>query len=139
MFEIESEKIDACMSVLNEASKNVSAFKIKSTQFKRVSQWLSDPDEDIIFSFRICLANNGESIDSVFNFDGCSFNIYESQNSYDPGAGGDSFISYEFRQSEDETEESGNIYSWKNQAIEMLDYIDEESPKLRVIISFDDD
>ena len=137
MIKIDREKINACNRVLDEASKIASFSEQNSTVINKVSEWLYNPSEDVIFSLSINLSNNGESINSDFGFDGASFFISEIHHSYDPGVGGDTFTSYEFSQSDDVYEESGDIYFWENQAIEMLGFVGMESPKVKVSIGFE--
>ena len=139
MIKIDSDKIDACNNVLDEASTIASFSKKNSTFINKVSEWLSNPNEELIFSFKIHLSNNGESIYSDFGFNGVSFFISEIHHAYEPGVGGDTFTSYEFSQSDDVYEESGDIYDWENQAIEMLGFVGQKSPKIEVSISFENE
>lgn len=138
MIKIDREKLNACNRVLNEASKIKTFSEENSTIINKLSEWLYDPNNDVTFSFNIDLSNNGESINCEFGFDGDSFTISEIHHSYVPEVGGDTFTTYEFSQSDDVYEEVGDIYSWENQAIEMLGFVGTESPEVEISINFEE-
>lgn len=139
MIQIDKSKLIACSNVLSKASKIETFFEENKTNISKLSECLCNINNAIPFSFNISLSNNGESIHSEFGFDGVKFFIFETNHSYEPEVGGDTFTSYEFTQGKDVYEENGDISSWENNAIEMLDYVGNESPKAEINISFEEE
>ena len=138
MIQIDKRILDACNHVLSEASKIETFSKDNASDINKLLEWLGNPNKAVSFSLNISLSNNGESTYSEFGFDRVKFFISETHHSYEPGVGGDTFTTYEFTLSDDVCEEVGDIYSWENQAIEMLAFFGQESPKVEVIIYVED-
>lgn len=135
MYKISEEHLEACARVLLGAAEVARFTKNEFALIDKMLVWLDQPDEDFIFSLSIGLSNKGESIYVDFGHDGSCFNISETQHAYEPGVGGDTFTAYEYRQCEDDCEESGEIYEWEKKALELLGYFDDEEERMKVEVS----
>lgn len=127
----------ACLRVLGYVSENM---PFKREEFKLLDgaiKWINSPRSQFTFQFNIRLSSNGESSNVDIEYDGWQFAMSQYNVSYIPDVGSDWYYTYEFKYSQDETEEQGDVNSWEEVAMDLLGYYDqkEDGVNLKVTIS----
>jgi hypothetical protein len=138
MNNIHPEIKEACQEVLQKAY-NIGRFtKREFGWLDQVIQWFDQPNEQVEFSFSISISNEGESTHYNIEFDTVTLSIDSIQTTYDPEVGTDHFTSYAYSKSKDGINEQGEIFNWQSNAMDALNYFEDNDINVTISIRLEE-
>lgn len=129
------EQLSICYDLLMKAESVKKFSKADLKLIQEVVNWLDEPTEDFVFSFSLSQYTNGEGVYIGFSHDGECFRISETHHSYEAGVGGDTYTAYNYISCGSYKEEEGDIYSFENQAMGLLDFYEDNSNEFDISVS----
>ncbi|WP_138432395.1 hypothetical protein [Winogradskyella algicola] len=138
---IEKKQREISREIIARAADLERFTKSELIALEKVLHWFDHDESQLEFSFSIVYRNNNESMDITISMEGENFVIEETTYSYDAKFGGHRTCLYEYVLSDLAAEEYGDIYKLKEDAILILNRLEneEEHSKIELSISIEDE